>query len=41
LCVGPVTDFAAAPDLERFGWRSGRNLKDAVHYDRFNGTADS
>lgn len=35
LCVGPVANFQQVPDLERFGWRSGRPLDDAVHWERF------
>lgn len=35
LCVGPVDGLQTVPDLERFGWRSGRPLTDAIHVDRF------
>lgn len=35
LCVGPVTAFQTVPDLERFGWRDGRPLADAVHRETF------
>lgn len=35
LCVGPVDQLQSVPDLERFGWRSGRPLTDAIHSDRF------
>lgn len=35
LCVGPVTEFAQRPDLERFGWRTGRPLNEAVHWERY------
>ncbi|MDJ0399454.1 5,6-dimethylbenzimidazole synthase [Rhodococcus rhodochrous] len=35
LCVGPVTRLQEIPDLERFGWRKGRPLEEAVHRDRF------
>lgn len=35
LCVGPVEEFQTVPDLERFGWRSGRPLADAVHRETF------
>ncbi|SIC12260.1 5,6-dimethylbenzimidazole synthase [Mycobacteroides abscessus] len=35
LCVGPVREFAERPDLERFGWRTGRPLEDAVHWGRY------
>jgi 5,6-dimethylbenzimidazole synthase len=37
LCVGPVTEFADVPDLERHGWRSRRPLAEAIHYERFGG----
>ncbi|MFD6895514.1 5,6-dimethylbenzimidazole synthase [Rhodococcus sp. NPDC060086] len=39
LCVGPVTALQEVPDLERFGWRTGRPLTDAVHRDTFAGIA--
>lgn len=32
LCVGPVSEFADVPDLERFGWRARRPLADSVHW---------
>lgn len=35
LCVGPVREFQTVPDLERFGWRSGRPLADAIHHEKF------
>ncbi|MFD6449195.1 5,6-dimethylbenzimidazole synthase [Nocardia sp. NPDC055165] len=35
LCVGPVDAFQQVPDLERFGWRSGRSLTEAVHHETF------
>jgi len=35
LCVGPVEQLQAVPDLERHGWRSRRPLEDAVHRERF------
>ncbi|MFG1791489.1 5,6-dimethylbenzimidazole synthase [Nocardia sp. NPDC049149] len=35
LCVGPVHEFQQIPDLERFGWRTGRPLTDAVHQETF------
>ncbi|MET9213160.1 MULTISPECIES: 5,6-dimethylbenzimidazole synthase [unclassified Nocardia] len=35
LCVGPVREFQRVPDLERFGWRSGRALAEAVHHETF------
>ncbi|GGN76420.1 5,6-dimethylbenzimidazole synthase [Nocardia rhizosphaerihabitans] len=37
LCVGPVREFQQVPDLERFGWRSGRSLTEAVHHETFGG----
>ncbi|WP_446226001.1 5,6-dimethylbenzimidazole synthase [Nocardia sp. IBHARD005] len=37
LCVGPVSAFQQVPDLERFGWRSGRSLTEAVHHETFGG----
>ncbi|MBC7303015.1 MAG: 5,6-dimethylbenzimidazole synthase [Nocardia sp.] len=37
LCVGPVSAFQPLPDLERFGWRSGRSLTEAVHHETFGG----
>ncbi len=37
LCVGPVREFQQVPDLERFGWRAGRTLEQAVHTERFGG----
>ncbi|MFI6221373.1 5,6-dimethylbenzimidazole synthase [Nocardia salmonicida] len=35
LCVGPVSAFQQVPDLERFGWRAGRSLTEAVHHETF------
>jgi 5,6-dimethylbenzimidazole synthase len=35
LCVGPVTQLEAVPDLERHGWRQRRPLQAAVHIDRW------
>ncbi|NUS43160.1 MAG: 5,6-dimethylbenzimidazole synthase [Mycobacteriaceae bacterium] len=37
LCVGPVREFQRVPDLERFGWRAGRPLSEAVHHETFSG----
>ncbi|MEV6058970.1 5,6-dimethylbenzimidazole synthase [Nocardia asteroides] len=37
LCVGPVREFQQVPDLERFGWRTGRALAEAVHHETFGG----
>jgi 5,6-dimethylbenzimidazole synthase len=39
LCVGPVTKLQEVPDLERLGWRNRRMLDEAVHHERFGGTA--
>ncbi|MGX7679716.1 5,6-dimethylbenzimidazole synthase [Jatrophihabitans sp. DSM 45814] len=33
LCVGPVSELATIPDLERHGWRARRPLADAIHND--------
>ena len=33
LCVGPVTELQAVPDLVRHGWRERRPLADAIHHD--------
>ncbi|WP_409463288.1 5,6-dimethylbenzimidazole synthase [Amycolatopsis sp. GA6-003] len=35
LCVGPVTNLAEVPDLERHGWRSRAPLASALHHERF------
>ncbi|WP_028478767.1 5,6-dimethylbenzimidazole synthase [Nocardia sp. CNY236] len=37
LCVGPVHEFQRVPDLERFGWRAGRPLTDAIHHETYRG----
>lgn len=34
LCVGEVSRLQTVPDLERFGWRSGRPLSESVHSER-------
>ena len=34
LCLGPATQLQNAPDLERAGWRTRRELLDVVHLDR-------
>ncbi|RRQ26001.1 5,6-dimethylbenzimidazole synthase [Rhodococcus sp. Eu-32] len=39
LCVGPVTELQRVPDLERFGWRRGRPLDDAIHHEKYRGEA--
>ena len=35
LCVGPVESFQEVPDLERFGWRTGRPLDDALLFEQY------
>jgi 5,6-dimethylbenzimidazole synthase len=35
LCLGPVTDLQAIPDLERHGWRSRRPLEDAIRLEHW------
>ncbi|GAB3481204.1 5,6-dimethylbenzimidazole synthase [Amycolatopsis cihanbeyliensis] len=35
LCLGPVTELASVPDLERHDWRRRRPLRAAVHRERF------
>jgi 5,6-dimethylbenzimidazole synthase len=35
LCLGPVSELATVPDLERHGWRDRRPLAAAVHHERF------
>ncbi|WP_319944942.1 5,6-dimethylbenzimidazole synthase [Nocardia macrotermitis] len=35
LCVGAVHEFQETPDLERFGWRERRPLREAVHWEKF------
>jgi 5,6-dimethylbenzimidazole synthase len=35
LCLGYVEGFAAAPDLERFGWEKRIDLNRVVSYDRY------
>lgn len=35
LCLGPVSQLEAVPDLERHGWRRRRPLRAAVHTDRW------
>jgi 5,6-dimethylbenzimidazole synthase len=37
LCLGPVPEFYDQPMLERDGWRYGRDLKEFVFRDRWNG----
>ncbi|MGH3851541.1 MAG: 5,6-dimethylbenzimidazole synthase, partial [Pseudonocardiaceae bacterium] len=35
LCLGPIRELAATPDLERQGWRHRAPLADVVHEERF------
>nr|WP_246222396.1 5,6-dimethylbenzimidazole synthase [Phytoactinopolyspora limicola] len=35
LCVGPVTQLATVPDLERHGWRRRRPLAEAIHREKY------
>ncbi|MEU3274936.1 5,6-dimethylbenzimidazole synthase [Saccharomonospora sp. NPDC006951] len=35
LCVGPVSELAEVPDLERHRWRSRMPLADVVHDERY------
>jgi 5,6-dimethylbenzimidazole synthase len=35
LCLGPVTQLQARPDLERHGWARRRPLADVVHAERW------
>lgn len=35
LCVGYVEQFAAEPDLERFGWETRVTLDSVVNFDRY------
>jgi 5,6-dimethylbenzimidazole synthase len=35
LCLGPVTELQAVPDLERHGWSSRRPLHHALHDNRW------
>ncbi|PSL08521.1 cob(II)yrinic acid a,c-diamide reductase [Haloactinopolyspora alba] len=37
LCLGPVSELADTPDLERHGWRRRRPLSEAVHHERYDG----
>lgn len=37
LCMGPVTELQAVPDLERAGWRARLPLAGVVHHDRWTG----
>ena len=33
LCLGPVRHLQAVPDLVRHGWRTGRSLDEAIHFE--------
>ncbi|MFD6071493.1 5,6-dimethylbenzimidazole synthase [Amycolatopsis lurida] len=35
LCVGPVRELPAVPDLERHGWRDRLPLDTVLHYERY------
>lgn len=35
LCLGPVSQLAETPDLERHGWRRRRPLGEAIHRERY------
>jgi 5,6-dimethylbenzimidazole synthase len=35
LCVGPVTELAPVPDLERHGWRNRLPLNEVLHHERY------
>jgi 5,6-dimethylbenzimidazole synthase len=35
LCVGYVSEFPAAPELESIGWESRENLARLIHFDRW------
>jgi 5,6-dimethylbenzimidazole synthase len=35
LCVGPVRELPAVPDLERHGWRDRLPLDAVLHYERY------
>lgn len=41
LCVGPVRELPATPDLERFGWRSRISLETVVHHDRYQASSEA
>jgi 5,6-dimethylbenzimidazole synthase len=41
LCIGPVSELAKVPDLERHGWRHRHPLEDVVHQDRYTAPARS
>ncbi|MGH3493359.1 MAG: 5,6-dimethylbenzimidazole synthase [Sciscionella sp.] len=35
LCIGPVSELATVPDLERAGWRRRTSLEELIHRDRW------
>jgi 5,6-dimethylbenzimidazole synthase len=35
LCVGPITQLEAIPDLEAHGWARRRPLASAIHYEQY------
>jgi 5,6-dimethylbenzimidazole synthase len=35
LCVGPITELNAIPDLEAHGWARRRPLASAIHYEQY------
>lgn len=39
LCIGYVSEFPAAPELETAGWESRENLASLIHIDRWDGGA--
>jgi 5,6-dimethylbenzimidazole synthase len=41
LCMGYVSDFPDAPDLERAGWRQRLPLSELVHLDRWENRVDA
>jgi 5,6-dimethylbenzimidazole synthase len=40
LCVGPVSTFAAAPDLEAKGWAKRLPLEDLIMSERWDGKGE-
>jgi 5,6-dimethylbenzimidazole synthase len=40
LCVGPISDLPATPDLERHGWRQRTPLTSVVHHGRYRSVAN-
>ena len=35
FCVGPVSELASVPDLERHGWRRRVPLDEVLHHERY------